>query len=63
MSVRTPRLFSAQMLARKLISPGSSWWPGPWRARKATSRPRSVPRITGEEGAPKGVMSSSASGA
>src|SRR6267378_1867702 len=42
-TVRTPRLFSAQILARKLISPGSSWCCRPWRARNATSRPRGVP--------------------
>jgi hypothetical protein len=56
-------LFRAQMLARKLISLGRSWWLTPCRARNATSRPCSVPRISGAEGAPKGVVISSARGA
>src|ERR1700730_19097418 len=55
-TVRTPRLFSAQMLARKLISPGSSWCCRPWRARNATSRPRRVPVMSGAGGAPNGVV-------
>src|SRR6266513_1366046 len=54
-TVRTPRLFSAQMLARKLISPGSSWCSRPWRARNTTSRPRSIPVMRGADGAPNGV--------
>src|SRR6476619_269561 len=43
------------MLARKFSSDGSSRWPMPWRARKATRLPRSVPITYGPEGSPNGV--------
>src|SRR5208282_42785 len=43
------------MLARKFSSLGRSLWPRAWRARKATLRPSSVPRMYASEGSPKGV--------
>src|SRR3972149_5329055 len=43
------------MFARKLSSEGRSRCPRPGRARKATGRPSSRPRIYASEGSPKGV--------
>src|SRR5438876_8208686 len=43
------------MFARKFSSDGSSVWPAPWRARKATRFPRSVPTRYGPDGSPNGV--------
>src|SRR5437764_14761632 len=43
------------MFARKFSSDGSSVWPLPCRARKATRLPRSVPSRYGPDGLPNGV--------
>src|SRR5712671_4379855 len=43
------------MFARKFSSDGSSVCPLPWRARKATRLPRSVPSRYGPDGGPNGV--------
>ena len=51
----TPIDFIAQMLARKLISLGSSRWSRPWRARKATSICSNRPITTASLGVPNGV--------
>ena len=51
----TPRRFMASMLARALISVGESTWPRPWRGRKTTFWPSSVPTRNSSEGWPKGL--------
>src|SRR3954454_23962855 len=43
------------MFARKFSSDGRIRWPTPWRARKATRLPRSVPITYGPDGSPNGV--------
>src|SRR5262245_36819379 len=52
----TPSSLNAKILARKLSSDGRIRWPTPWRARKATRLPRSVPITYGPDGSPKGVV-------
>src|SRR5208337_791879 len=54
----TPNCLKPCILARKFSSLGSSLWPRAWRARKATLRPSSVPRMYASEGSPKGVCCS-----
>src|SRR4051812_40644542 len=43
------------MFARKFSSDGRIRWPAPWRARKATRFPRSVPITYAPDGSPNGV--------
>ena len=58
-SLWTPRVFRAYMFALAGISVGEYRWPPPWRGRKATRVPSSVPIVIGSLGAPKGVSTSS----
>src|SRR5271165_1780109 len=44
------------MFARKFSSLGSNRWPRPWRARKATFFPSSVPTTNASDGSPNGVF-------